>query len=143
MDTLIKTQNTTVPAPYETSLQISDDQYYYTQNVFDLSGNCQSILADRNKTRAYYENIMKSIPYQQPLSNTDEKQVKDAYTYALCENQAAVKQLKSEQERLNSSVQNMDDTKEFYNTMLIQTVNLGVGMVVLICASIYSFYSTH
>jgi len=143
MDTLIQTQNTKVPDPYETKLSIADNQYYYTQNVFDLTGSCQSILADSTKNKDYYDNIMKSIPYQGKMSEGDKQQIKDAYTFALCNNEAAVKELKSEQKRLNSSIQNLDDTKEFYNTMLIQTVNLGVGIVVLFCASIYSFYSAH
>lgn len=139
MENLIRTNNSEVSKPYETNITLGNDEFYYVQSGFagiDLSEyTCAEIMAD---TRYDYD---KCQAIMNDVQSTDQ-QVNKAFQRSLCENKAAAVKLQLLQKRLHSSSQGLDDTLEFYNTMMLQTVNLGLGTLVLFGLTVYSAYNT-
>ena len=136
MQNLIKTENSDILKPYENTVALGTDDFYYVKTGFlqlDLTDTtCSQLRADPNYNIDQCKVIVNDI-------HSSRDQVQKAFQRALCDNKAAAIQLQKLQSRLNSGKQGLDDTKEFYNTMLIQTVNLAAGIVALLGTSVYFF----
>lgn len=137
MGNLIKTQNSDIMKPYSTDVALGSADYYYLKNGFldlDLTDvTCAQLRADANYTPEQCLRIINDI-------QSTPEQIAKAFQRAMCDNKAAAVQLQNMQKSLNSATQGLDDSKEFYNTMFIQTMNLALGTTALLGASVY-FYN--
>ena len=125
---------------YDLKLNATDLYYQnnHYKNVSLDNFTCETYIgmdfaADEAKskfTNAYCKDLFNS---KNPL----DADINGCYNYALCKNKKVAKKFDVKASSKNSSGQNINDTKSFYNIQLLQTMNLSLGMFLAIVGIIY------
>lgn len=121
------------PGKYEIPFKQQD--FYYVSNKFmDVSLNqtdCDALNADPSfNSPEYCEEVFKK-------PNSSQAAVDKCFQKALCDNKSSAIELIQNTDKKNSSLQNENDYNSFFNVEVLQSFNLGVGILGLISGIIY------
>jgi hypothetical protein len=123
------------PGKYDIPFQQQD--FYYVSNKFtDVSLNqtdCDALNADPSfNTPEYCEDVFKK-------PNSVQTAVDKCFQKALCDNKSTAMELIQNTNKKNSSLQNENDHTSFFNVEVLQSFNLGVGILGLISGIVFIF----
>lgn len=121
------------PGKYEIPFKQQD--FYYVSNKFaDVSLNqtdCDALNADPSfNDPEYCKNVLSN-------SASSRADIDKCFQKALCDNKSSAIELIQNTDKKNSSLQNENDHTSFFNVEVLQSFNLGVGILGLISGIIY------
>ena len=136
MDNLIKSQNSDILKPYDNTVSLGKDDFYYIQTGF-LKLDLTDVACSALRTNGNYS--IDSCKLIMNDAQSTPEQISKAFQRALCDNKSAAVRLQTLQTQVHSATQGLDDTREYYNITMIHNANLAAGIVFLLGGTLYYF----
>lgn len=137
MNNLIKTQNSDILKPYDNTVSLGKNDFYYIQTGF-LKLDLTDVACSALRSDPIYSSIDSCKRIINDTQSSPE-QISNAFQRALCDNKSAAVRLQTLQSQIHSATQGLDDTREYYNITMIQNANLAAGIVLLLGGTLYYF----